>query len=57
MDLEKQCAHVASIMGPGSAATSALRELRKRREAGERVVLILDESAWVVGPHSEQPHD
>ena len=45
---ENVAQQVANIIGEGSAHGMALAELRKRREAGEDVLLMKNESAIIV---------
>lgn len=47
---EEQARLVAGIIGPGSAHARALRELDRRREAGEEVYLYRSGPVVVVGP-------
>ncbi len=48
---EESARKVAHIIGPSSTAAKALKELKRRREEGEKVSLYLSsDQAIVVGP-------
>jgi len=51
---EELARKVASVMGEASAAARAIKELERRRAAGEEVVIYIDKRAWLVGPPNEK---
>lgn len=50
MDEETLARRVAQICGPHSAAAQALNLLDRRRAAGEAVVIVQHQKAWIVAP-------
>ena len=47
---EETVERIAKIMGPHSAAASALKDMESRRKAGERVMIYRSRQDWFVGP-------
>ncbi len=50
IDREALAIQIAEVVGDNSAAAAALKELNRRRDAGENVMLILELTYWLVVP-------